>query len=454
MGSVKTTRRHEFPQSVQWIHLTREKTEKVAGRKFAAADRTAVSLPCSRWGVKLQGTFTRRQETRWPGTFRRRIPRGPESRPFLTEQEPKLFKDELGAAAVESLARALHQVRGDFPAGTFTDESLDGLEALELKDRVRHLIAVLTRHLPAAYPAALEIVRDALLLDDADGAPLVSGFAAWPLIDWVGECGREHPELSLEALRRMTHRFSAEFAVRPFLLEHTDRTLETFHRWTHDPDPHVRRLVSEGTRPRLPWGRRLPMFMADPQPTLALLEKLKDDPEEYVRRSVANHLNDIAKDHPDLAADVGARWMAGASRDRQRLVKHGLRTLVKQGHEGALEALGYTTRPLVEVRFAIATKTVRLGESLELEAEIVSRARKPQKLVVDFAVHYRKASGSLAPKIFKWKVVDLPPTGRVRLRKKLAMVSRSVRRLYPGGHAVTVLVAGQEEGKRDFDLLP
>ena len=323
----------------------------------------------------------------------------------MTKQDSKLFKDELDHQAVISLAHALHSAHSDLPTEEFIAACLDGLQDMELKARVRHISAVIQRLIPASYPDALTIVTNAAKNE-------LPGFVAWPLLDWVETHGLDHPEISLAALRRMTSTFSAEFAIRPYLLQHTELCLQTLAAWTEDPDQHTRRLVSEGTRPRLPWGQRLPMFMADPAPVIALLERLKDDPEEYVRRSVANNLNDIAKDHPDLVATMGARWIESAPTERQRLVKHGLRTLIKQGHTGALEALGYTTRPRVEVAFRLDAADLHFGDDLLLHAEVLSRSRKTQKLVVDFAVHYRKANGSLAPKIFKWKVVDLPPGGK------------------------------------------
>lgn len=364
----------------------------------------------------------------------------------------KLFKDEINPAVVVRIGAALAAFQPGFPEDAFAADGRRGLAGLEMKDRVRHVMAALSRHLPDDFPQALEAVRQAALLLDEDGQPLLSGFAAWPLIDWVGEYGLDHPDLSLEALRRMTHRFSAEFAIRPFLLQHSESTLATLRTWIDDDDHHVRRLISEGTRPRLPWGRRLPMFMDDPAPVLALLESLKDDPEEYVRRSVANNLNDIAKDHSDLVAEVGARWMKGAGRARQRLVRHGLRTLVKQGHESALKALGYNTRPGVKVELSLENDALRVGQSLNLDIQITSTRRRAQKLVVDFAVYFRKSDGSLAPRIFKWKVVDLPSGGHVRLRKKHMMVPRSVRPLYPGRHEVALLVAGREFSRRAFLL--
>ncbi len=364
-----------------------------------------------------------------------------------------LFKDGIDQLAVCRLASALHTAWPDFPEDSFISACTRGLTKLELKDRVRHLMGAMTRFLPSEYSKALKIVSKAgTNWPPSDPDNPFDGFAAWPLIDWVGTEGIDHPAPSLQALRKLTSLFSAEFAIRPFLLGHTHSTLKELHTWIDDEDHHVRRLISEGSRPRLPWGMQLPMFMTDPTPVLALLEKLKDDESEYVRRSVANNLNDIAKDHPDLAAEVGARWMDGASENRQRLVKHGLRTLIKKGHPGALKALGYAVNPKVKVTLKINSTQLVMGDYLEMEAEIRSTAKQTQKLVIDFAVHFMKANGSLSAKVFKWKVVDLEPGQTVQLRKKQQFVTRSVRKLYPGKHEVEILVGGKGYKKSAFDL--
>jgi len=371
-------------------------------------------------------------------------------------KENKLFKDSIDQTAVARLGSALKAASPDFPRKDFQASGCDGLAPLELKDRVRHLMAVMTDYLPDDYPKALQVVTKAgkLWPTAAQGDPddKLAGFAAWPLIDWVGVEGLDHPEISLAALRQLTSLFSAEFAIRPFLTQHTELTLATLNTWIDDGDHHVRRLISEGTRPLLPWGMRLPLFRDDPAPVLELLEVLQDDESEYVRRSVANNLNDIAKDHPDLIAEVANSWLAGASLERQRLVKHGLRTLIKQGHPGALQALGFTVNPKVEASLTVADAELQEGQSLQLEAVITSRSRSAQKLVVDYAVHYRKANGRLSAKIFKWKTVDLAPGQTVTLNKKQKMVSRSVRKLYGGRHEVHLLVAGLTADQGSFSL--
>jgi 3-methyladenine DNA glycosylase AlkC len=161
-----------------------------------------------------------------------------------------------------------------------------------------------------------------------------------PLTHYVGRNGLKHFDLSMMLLKEMTKRSSSEFDIRYFLLDSPLRAISILQEWTQDPNQHVRRLVSEGTRPRLPWAMRLPVFIEDPSPLIPLLDALKDDEEEYVRRSVSNNLNDIAKDHPDVVAGIARQWLKGASKNRQRLVRHACRTLIKQGHKETLAALG------------------------------------------------------------------------------------------------------------------
>ncbi len=372
----------------------------------------------------------------------------------MADSETKVFfKDGIDRHAVVQLATALQAGNPDFPKDRFIAAGTRGLKKLELKDRVRHLMGIMSRFLPESYPEALKIVctaRENWPPDNPD-SPL-KGFAAWPLIDWVGADGLDHPAISLSALRRLTSLFSAEFAIRPFLLQHTSETLTELHQWIDDSDHHVRRLISEGSRPRLPWGMQLPMFMADPAAVLELLEKLKDDESEYVRRSVANNLNDIAKDHPDLVAEVGARWMKGASENRQRLVKHGLRTLIKKGHPGALKAMGYATNPKVEVSFSLNSDRLIMGQYLVVEATVTGSGKRSQNVVVDFSVHFLKANGTTSAKIFKWKILDLHTGETVHLKKRMQIVNRSVRKLYPGLHHVELLVAGKAMARESFLL--
>jgi 3-methyladenine DNA glycosylase AlkC len=268
-------------------------------------------------------------------------------------------------------------------------------------------------------------------------------FLYLPYAAYVRAHGAEHFEAGMAANDALTRRFTAEWSIRPFLERHPERTFARLAGWARDPSVHLRRLVSEGTRPRLPWAPRLRALVADPAPGLALLELLKDDPAEYVRRSVANHLNDVSKDHPALAVETCRRWLDGASPERRRLVRHALRTLVKAGHPGALALLGYGEPPRVEVLGArVEPARVRIGEAAVFRATLASRAAAPQALAVDLAVHFVKASGATRPKVFKGRVLDLPPRGRAEVAKRISFALHSTRTPNPGAHRVDLLVNG------------
>lgn len=216
------------------------------------------------------------------------------------------LKDHLDAAAVARIGAALDAPGLD--AAAFAADAAGGLDALELMDRARHIAAALDRHLPAPFPAAAAAIEAAL------SDPELTSWAALPLGLFAADRGLDDPAVALPLLATLTPRFSSEFAIRPFLVRDQAGTLTVLRRWTDDPDEHVRRLVSEGTRPRLPWGMRLQALVADPSPAIALLDRLADDPSPYVRLSVANHLGDIAKDHPALAVATAERWAIPGTR--------------------------------------------------------------------------------------------------------------------------------------------
>ncbi len=272
-----------------------------------------------------------------------------------------------------------------------------------------------------------------------------------PLGMVVAASGLEDFEASFVLLKEMTKRATAEFDVRPFLAR--DQTSTRHHApWVKDESVHVRRLVSEGTRPRLPWGMRLQALVADPTPTLPLLEALKDDPEDYVRRSVANHLNDIAKDHPELVADIAKRWLKGADRNREKLVRHACRSLIKQGHTATLEAFGLNPPEIRVEGPQVLTAEVAYGDTVGFNIELVSTSSKTQDLVIDYLIHFRKANGTLAPKVFKWTKLTLAPGERLTLSRSHAIRPITTRVYYGGTQAVSLRINGQDFGFSEFEL--
>jgi 3-methyladenine DNA glycosylase AlkC len=253
-------------------------------------------------------------------------------------------------------------------------------------------------------------------------------------------------------LKEMTKRSSSEFGIRFLLIEDPERALSTMEKWTCDPSHHVRRLVSEGTRPRLPWAMRLPVFIEDPAPLLPLLESLRDDGSEYVRRSVANNLNDIAKDHPDVVAKVARKWLRKAGKDRERLVRHACRTLVKQGHKETLAALGYRPPEVNLESLRILTPTVSFGDALLFEVTLSSTSERSQPLIIDYAVHHRKANGATTPKVFKWKTITLAEKTSHTAKRKHGMRKITTRRYHPGEHRLEIIINGVSFGSWGFEL--
>lgn len=368
------------------------------------------------------------------------------------------LKSFFGRETVERLAAMIAAVHPRFPAAAFVADATRGLAARELLARGDHVAGALRRHLPQDYREAVSILVASLgpeIPEDGVEGLGMAPFLYLPHVAFIRTWGLEDFHASMRAQHEITRRFTAEWSIRPFLEAEPERTLAVLRRWTGDPSPHVRRLVSEGTRPRLPWAPRLRVFEKDPRPPLALLERLKDDPSSYVRRSVANHLNDVGKDHPDLLVETCRRWLRGATPERRRLVAHALRSLVKKGHREALSLLGHGDRPRVAVRGArVEPSRARVGEAVSFRATLASRAREAQRLAVDLAVHFVKKNGDARPKVFKLRVLSLPPGGAVEVRKKISLAQMSTRRHHAGLHEVDLLVNGVRLPAARFEVAP
>jgi 3-methyladenine DNA glycosylase AlkC len=260
-------------------------------------------------------------------------------------QKGVALKNLLGPEAAECLAHNVAVVFPAFDTAGFIRAALHEIEPLGILERGRRFAEALKQHLPAEFEAATDILVRSLTppLDETSDLGLAVffylphvSFVAQYGLDPAFNAGRDPFDAAMRAQHALTQRFSAEFSIRPFLIQAPERTLDRLRDWTRDPSPHVRRLCSEGTRPRLPWAPRIPAFVRDPRPVLPILEALKDDPSLYVRRSVANHLGDIAKDHPELALSACERWLAGASNERRWVIRHALRHPARKGVPAAL----------------------------------------------------------------------------------------------------------------------
>jgi len=356
------------------------------------------------------------------------------------------LKDNFDRRTVELLAERFARLHDCFDHDAFTDSLLEQFPALELKDRINLVADRLASDLPDDYDAALAIVVEAA----EDG---VDGWAAWPLCSFVERHGVGSPVASLEAMPALTKRWSCEFAIRPFLDAHLELTRDYLRQWVLDPDEAVRRLPSEGTRPLLPWGPKVEALTNDPAIGLELLSALRHDDSETVRRSVANHLNDVAKAEPDLVVRVLTEWSNETDPIDERMVRHALRTLVKQGHPGALALLGFTTDPAVDIiQFACVPDQISLGEDITLKAELTSTSEQDQFLVIDFVIHHVKASGATSTKVFKWKTERLGARETVRLSKRRRIQTASTRRYHAGNHRIDLQVAGDVVASTEFHL--
>jgi 3-methyladenine DNA glycosylase AlkC len=371
------------------------------------------------------------------------------------------LKNLIHPAGVRRFAGHLKRAYPPFDRAAFERLALSGLEALDLKARALHLASALEATLPRDFCQAADLLEASLAPAPADDSAAAAsddeGAAGWPL--WaVGEYaarqGLAHPERALSLLRAVTQRFTAEWAIRPFLVAHPHLTLATLQRWSADPSAHVRRLVSEGSRPRLPWGLQLKSLIDDPSPTLPLLRALQDDPSEYVRRSVANHLNDIAKDHPELLVDWVVQHLPGASTQRRALLRHASRTLIKRGHRRMLAAWGLDAPFRGELQLAVSPRRAAIGGALALTVQLRSTARRTQKLAIDYAWLRRLANGRLSPKVFKGWVVELAAGESRTLTKRHSLKPVTTRRDHPGAHAIELLVNGRAAAHVPFTLKP
>lgn len=365
------------------------------------------------------------------------------------------LKNYYGPDVPARIARMIKEVDSGFDEDAFLADALDGYQALELTPRARQIAQALGRHLPQDYQRAIEILI-ASLGPKLQAAELtgIDVFVYLPHVFFIAEFGVDHFEASMRAQYELTQRFSAEYSIRVFLKRYLQQTLGRLHEWAFDSNVHVRRLVSEGTRPRLPWAPRLRAFQDDPRPVLELLELLKDDPDLFVRRSVANNLNDIGKDNPAALIETCRRWMKDASPQRSWLVRHALRSAVKRGEPEALEILGFLPATGVQVRdIHIAPAVASIGDSITFTVELSNDGSATKQLLIELRVHFVKANGKPSPKVFALKELVLRPNGSVQLSKTISLAQHTTRTHYPGQHRVEVLVNGRPSATSVFDIV-
>ena len=359
--------------------------------------------------------------------------------------ESDSFKEWFNADRYHSIANALAKACRTFDKKMFLQMTLNGLKKRELMTRLRQTSIAAAASVPGDYPQQLKVIRKI-------AGPEANGMIGDWYSDFVGQFGVNYPELSLPALSYFTQFGSAEFAIREFLIRSPKQTLKVMLQWSKDDDEHVRRLASEGSRPRLPWGKRLGLLVIDPKPTRRILENLRNDESLYVRKSVANHLNDIAKDHPDYVMDLVESWDQGQPHVSW-ITRHGLRTLIKKAHPQTLKFLGVGDPPkLAQLDFAVSPGRIKLGERIELRLSITSASRTPQTLLIVYVIHYVKANGSTSAKVFKWKQIMLAAGSSLSLLKRQTIRGFSTRKHYPGLHPVEIQINGRRLTADAFQL--
>ena len=363
---------------------------------------------------------------------------------------PELMKDRYyNYNTIHKLAEYIKSVYPAFPAADFIAGIMDETwDSLELKARMRRITINLGKHLPSDYEHALGILDKAIT--NYSVGFVDSGLLYFP--DFVEVYGQDerHWDLSMAALERYTRYSTAEFAVRPFIIKHEVRMMAQMAAWAEHDNEHVRRLASEGCRPALPWGQALTSFKKDPSPVLKILERLKADPSLYVRKSVANNLNDISKTHADLIVKLAQDWY-GDNEYTNWIVKHGCRTLLKKGNRDVLDIFGFADTDCVNVKnFALETVSVSVGESITFS--FLVEAIKETKIRIEYAIDYVKANGKCSRKIFKISEPLLRKNEKKSYCKAHSLADTSSRKHYPGTHSITLIVNGVERGTLDFEV--
>lgn len=364
------------------------------------------------------------------------------------------IKDVFNLALLREIAAELQSAHAPFDATAFVARSMDGLDKLELTGRATHIAEALHQYLPQPFAAAAAVIEASLGPEiPATGEIGRAAMRYMPHLAFVQKYGLDDYEAAIRVQAELTKRFTAEFSIRAFLEKYPERTHAQMLAWARDENAHLRRLASEGTRPRLPWAPRLRAYQHDPRPVLEVLELLKDDPVPYVRRSVANNLNDIAKDHPALTVETCRRWAEDAPAGRAWIVRHALRSLIKAGDRDAIRILGGADNPSVRIgRIAIAPQRAPLDGTVRLSFEVESTASQPQRVLIDFAVHFVKANGGTRPKVFKLRSLTMQPGERAILSATVSLVPMTTRRHFPGHHRVDVFVNGETHPLGGFEV--
>ncbi|TYA71551.1 DNA alkylation repair protein [Seonamhaeicola marinus] len=356
----------------------------------------------------------------------------------------------------ESFTATIKTVVPEFDSeGYIKDIFYKDWENLELKERMRHSTHTLNKYFSKDYKVNVDhILKCVDLLKNKPKTSEYDTLAYMFFPDYIEQYGIDDYETSINAMETITQFASCEFAIRPFIIKYETQAIAQMLKWSKHKNLHVRRLASEGCRPRLPWAMALPSLKKDPSPILPILENLKDDTSEYVRRSVANNLNDIAKDNPNIVVSIVKQWI-GKTEVTDKLVKHASRTLLKQGHQELMQLFGFGSIKNIKLKnFKILTPKVKIGEDLEFEFIVKNLSKSSSKIRLEYTIYYQKANGSLTPKVFKISEKEYAGNSSTTIHKKQSFKLITTRKFHLGLHKVAIVVNGNEFKTLDFNLIP
>lgn len=369
--------------------------------------------------------------------------------------ETGLVRDVFNKNLVIKIGNQLKQVHGKFDLESFVQVGSDFDSEFGFKERAHQITKALTLYLPNDFSDSAKIIKSTFSPLNETKEENWDSFIYMPYGLFVEQygCNENTLEVAFDLLKEITMRFTSEFAIRAFIIEFPEQTISKLKAWSKHENHHVRRLVSEGSRPRLPWAQAIVKFKNDPTPALELLEVLRNDDSKYVQKSVANHINDITKDNPKIALSVLARWKKENNPNTNWIVKHALRSELKKGTPKALEILGYSLSPNIEIRnFNLNTDRIKVGDYLTFEFEVVNMGEEIEHLMVDYICHFMKANGKTAPKTFKISSKKLKPNESFSVKKKQSFKLISTRKMYSGEHQIEIFINGKSFDVKTFEL--
>lgn len=362
------------------------------------------------------------------------------------------LKSAYSKAFYSAFSEIVQKFQPEFDSTRFMNQIFDNeWENKELKQRMRHTTIVLNEHLLGDYEEQVESILKMIptLRKEKIGS---YGFEFMFLADFIEIYGLETYQTSINAIENITQFVSCEFAIRPFIIKYPEKVTTQLKRWSLHKNEHVRRLASEGSRPRLPWAIALPSFKKNPEPIIPILENLKNDSSEYVRRSVANSLNDISKDNPQTVINIAKKWK-GVTKETDSLIKHACRTLLKQGNLEVMELFGFGKVDNIKITdFKIITPIVKIGGNLEFAFSIINKDQTTSKIRLEYGLYYQKANGSLSKKVFKISEKDYPKNSITKINRKQSFKIITTRKFHTGRHQVSIITNGKEFEKFDFTL--